>query len=162
MQALAAGSVTIGSTRRYSHLLPPTLYKMRSNDLRFPFPTPLVRIWSEAANGGIGPGYGIYGLEGGLTNGLNDLPLPDLWSVYLDDPAGTELIGEKSAPKSFPICSWGCCKESWIDCSSTEGNMMLITDQGVCIDQGVSFARWIEDWLEGIDVGADSYGPRAK
>jgi hypothetical protein len=128
----------------------------------FPLPTLLVRIWSEVANGGIGPGYGIYGLEGGLTHELNDLPLPNLWLLYLDDPTGIELIGEKSAPKSFPMCSWGCCNESWIDCWSSEGNMILITDQGVCIDQGVSFASWIEDWLEGIDVGADRYRVQEK
>ncbi len=36
--------------------------------------------------------------------------------------------------------------------------MILLTDKGEVIDQGVSFARWIEDRLNGIEVGAEDYG----
>lgn len=128
----------------------------------FPVPTLLVRLWAEVANGGIGPGYGIYGLEGGLTDEVVCLPLPDLYLEYRDDSTWIELIGEASAARSFPICDWGCCIGSVLDCSTPEGNMLLITDKQERIDQGVSFARWIEDWLDGINVGADDYRPAAK
>ena len=124
----------------------------------FPLPTLLVRLWSEVANGGIGPGYGIYGLKGGMTDEGLDLPLPDLYLEYRVTPYWIELVGEESASRSFPICDWGCCIGSVLDCTLPEGNMILITDKGERIDQGVSFARWIEDWLNGIEVGANEYG----
>ncbi len=70
----------------------------------FPVPAALVRIWSEVANDGVGPGYGIYVLEGGLTDEGFYLPLPDLYSEYRDGPAWIELIGEARASRSFPVC----------------------------------------------------------
>src|SRR5260370_8133081 len=44
----------------------------------FPLPTLLVRLWSEVANRGIGPGFGLYGLDGRLTDQVLHPPLPDL------------------------------------------------------------------------------------
>lgn len=127
--------------------------------VRFGFPLPrlLVRLWSEVANGGIGPGYGIFGLEGGLTDDGLDLPLPDLYLMYRDEPYWIELIGAHSASKTFPICDWGCCTGSAMDCTLPQGNMILLADGVRRIDQEVSFAQWIEDWLEGIKVGASDY-----
>ena len=157
--ATSAGS---GSGNYWIHapLFPPApsrVVRDAQERFGFPLPTLLVRLWSEVANGGIGPGYGIYGLEGGLTDELVDLPLPDLYFEYREDSTWIELIGEQSASKAFQICDWGCCQGSVIDCSLPEGNMILITDKGVSIDQQVSFARWIEDWLEGINVVATNY-----
>jgi hypothetical protein len=149
----------------HSELFPPAPQAVVHNALQrfgFPVPTLLVRIWAEVANGGVGPGYGIYGLEGGLTDEVTCLPLPDLCLEYQDDSTSIELIGEESASRSFPICDWGCCNYSVLDCSKPEGNVILITDTQERIDQKVSFARWIEDWLNGIDVGADCYRPTAR
>src|SRR6266404_6273636 len=145
--------------RHAERFAPAPLNVVREAQERFGFPLPplLVRLWSEVANGGVGPGYGIYGLEGGLTDELVDLPLPDLFLEYRDSPHWIESVGEESASRSFPICDWGCCIGSVLDCSLPEGNLILITDKGERIDQGVSFARWIEDWLNGIEVGADEY-----
>jgi len=36
--------------------------------------------------------------------------------------------------------------------------MILFLDGVKRIDQGVSFARWIEDWTLGIEVEAKDYG----
>jgi hypothetical protein len=88
--------------------------------------------------------------------------LPDLYLAWRDDSTRIDLIGETAVSKSFPICSWGCCQESVIDCSLPEGNMLLITDKGDCIDQQASFSRWMEDWLDGISVGAADYKPKVK
>lgn len=85
------------------------------------------------------------------------LPLPDLYLEYKEDSTWIELIGEESASRSFPICDWGCLQGSVLDCSKPEGNMIFLTDKGESIDQQASFARWIEDWLEGIAVGDANY-----
>ena len=92
-----------------------------------------------------------------MTDDGLDLPLPDLYLEYRVTTYWIELVGEESASRSFPICDWGCCIGSVLDCTLPVGNMILITDKGERIDQGVSFARWIEDWLNGIEVGADEY-----
>jgi hypothetical protein len=125
--------------------------------LGFALPPLLVRIWTEIANGGIGPGYGIYGLEGGMTDEYTDLPIPDLLLACRDDNFWIEIAGEDSAAMSLPICDWGCCTGSAIDCSIPEGKMILFLDGTERVDQGVTFAQWISDWVEGIDVGAREY-----
>ena len=124
----------------------------------FPIPSFLVRLWSEVANGGIGPGYGIFGVEGGMTDDMLDLPLPDLYLAWKDQEEWIELTGRGAAERTIPICDWGCNTFSAIDCSTPDGNMLLFSEGVTRIDHGVSFARWIEDWLAGIEVGSDGYG----
>jgi hypothetical protein len=124
----------------------------------FPIPTLLSRLWREVANGGIGPGYGLYGLEGGMTDDALDLPLPELFLEWRDSEEWIELVGAESAPRVFPICDWGCCSFSAVDCSTPEGNLLLFADGVERIDQGVTFAQWIEDWANGIEVGDRNYG----
>jgi hypothetical protein len=148
----------------YAQHFPPAPAKaVRDAQEQFGFTIPklLLRLWSEVANGGVGPGYGIYGLEGGLEHAIG-LTLPDLYLTWRDDSTWIDLVGEKPAPKSFPICDWGCCQESVVDCSLPEGNMLLITDKGDCINQQVNFSRWMEDWLDGTNVGAADYKPKAE
>ena len=126
--------------------------------LGFPIPNLLSRLWLEVANGGIGPGYGIYGLDGGMTDEAVYLPLPDLFLEWRDCEQWIELVGGESADRTFPICDWGCCTFSAVDCMTAEGNLLLFADGVKRIDQGVTFAHWIEDWADGIEVGADNYG----
>jgi hypothetical protein len=107
----------------------------------FPIPSLLVRLWSEIANGGIGPGYGIFGVEGGMTDETVDLPLPDLYLEWKDYDEWVELVGRRAAERTVPICDWGCNTLSAIDCSTPDGNMLLISEGVTRIDQGVSFDR---------------------
>lgn len=123
----------------------------------FPLPNLLLRLWSEVANGGIGPGYGIYGLEDGMTDDMLDLPLPDLFLQWKDYDGWIEQVGPKAAERIVPICHWGCNSFSAIDCSTPDGNMLMFRDGATRIDQRVTFVQWIQDWLNGIDVGADNY-----
>lgn len=108
------------------------------------------------ANGGIGPGYGIFGVEGGLSDDL-DLTLPDLHLESCDSECWIELVGEDAAARIIPICDWGCCSFSAVDCSTPEGNMLLFVDGTERADQQVTFARWFEDWVSGIEVGSAKY-----
>jgi hypothetical protein len=140
---------------------PAEIGAVREAENRFGFPLPklLVRLWAEVANGGIGPDCGIYGVENGMTDDTLDLPLPDLYLVYRDDQAWIDHVGKGSAATTFPICDWGCCTFSAIDCSAPGGKMILYLDGVERIDQGVSFARWIDDWVNGINVGTREYRP---
>jgi hypothetical protein len=106
-------------------------------------------MYLEIGNGGFGPAYGLYGLRGGLTSELaDDQPIPELYLQL------TELeAGEYSWPKRWlPICDWGCCIESVIDCSTGLGRMIFIMDGINKYDEEITFAQWMADWAKGIDL----------
>jgi hypothetical protein len=68
------------------------------NDLGFSLPVLLKRIFVEIGDGGFGPGYGLYGLKTAVE-------------IYLKSVSSDETKKGK-----FPICTWGCDKDSYIDC----------------------------------------------
>lgn len=58
------------------NLFPPTtllVVEAAEKELGFTLPPLLTQLYTQVANGGFGPGYGIYGLEGGYAN---PIPLP--------------------------------------------------------------------------------------
>jgi len=121
------------------------------------FPRLLVLIWTEVANGGVGPGYGLFGVEGGMPDDLLDLTLPDSFLTYRDEPEWLERAGADAAHALLPICDWGCGMFSAVDCRRPEGRMVYFNDRGVGHAHGVSFATWLADWLAGVDVGKPDY-----
>jgi SMI1 / KNR4 family (SUKH-1) len=119
----------------------------------FRLPSLLARLYTEIENGGFGPGYGLYGLEGGLESEYGgDQTHPDLYLHYLNLPepyTGTERL--------LTICDWGCCMESAIDCSTPEGRMVFFPDGGEPVDEQISFAQWLEDWISDVDLFDRAY-----
>lgn len=103
----------------------------------FAIPNLLARLWTEVANEGIGPGYGIDGLKGGMTDEGVYLPLPDLFLAWRDDQPWIDLVGYESSRRTFPICDWGCGTFSAIDSSTPDGNLLLFADGLNLIDQKV-------------------------
>lgn len=58
---------------RQQDLYPPTttaVVEAAENKMRFRLPPLLRELYTQVANGGFGPGYGIFGLEGGYTDPL--------------------------------------------------------------------------------------------
>ena len=119
----------------------------------FALPPLLERLYFEVGNGGLGPGYGLYGLSGGFAEDLQGLTLPDL---YLTD---TDYDG---LPKKLvSICDWGCTMGSAIDCSIPEGEMIFIgAPIEVFLPEGITFARWMEDWVNGVDLFSRAHDRR--
>ena len=56
--------------------------------LGFKLPRLLTRLYVEVANGGFGPGYGLFGLEGGFTDEDQRLTLVELYQSWADPPEG--------------------------------------------------------------------------
>jgi len=75
----------------------------------FPIPNLLPRLSAEVANGGIGPGDGIYGLKDGMIDDGYNLPLPDLFLAERESEHWAELAGAECADRTIPICDWGRC-----------------------------------------------------
>ncbi len=105
----------------------------------------LGRLYLEVGNGGFGPGYGIYGLQGGFADDQEEMTLVDL---YLND---ADYDGWPK--KLVNLCDWGCNMASAIDCSVPGGEMVFIGGiKEFMRREGISFHQWMEDWVKGIDL----------
>jgi hypothetical protein len=121
-------------------------------ELGFPLPPLLGRLWAEVANGGFGPGYGLFGLEGGHASEGVDLTLPDLYLLSVDEP-GWEVTIDGGWPKKLvPICDWGCGQMSALDCSTHEGEVVDYLEPGGLRRKGMTFAQWMAAWVNGVDL----------
>ena len=135
-----------------SNLCPPaTLESLRDAEDRMGFALPLLlkRVYLEVGNGVFGPGFGLYGLSGGFAEDLQGLTLPEL---YLSD------MEYHWPEKLVSICDWGCTMGSAIDCSSPDGEMVFEGDASPrCMPEGITFAGWMEDWVNGVDLFERAY-----
>jgi len=120
---------------------------------------PLLRdAYRYVANGGFGPGYGIFPL----------LPA--------SEPTGEEsAVGLHTAFCSFdpndpawswpinllPFCDWGCAIRTCVDCSSAEGTVVTFDPnvRGVGEPMSTAFAvthsslhGWFSDWIAGVKL----------
>jgi hypothetical protein len=125
--------------------------------LGFFLPHLYVRLLTEVANGGFGPGYGIIGVP---PDGFEDSDLrANLLEAYRE--------GRNSDDRSWRLpdgllylCNWGCGQFSYLDCFSSAPR--VITDQVVkdgirYFETAPSLARWLGEWLEGVDIAKEMY-----
>ena len=118
----------------------------------------------KVANGGIGPGYKIIGVEGGHTSDEED-SIDELYASF------STLDPDDSAwnwPKGLlPFCHWGCAIYSCID-TTKEGNPVIWFDPNMrelnepmeqaFIESKPSLESWFNDWLNDVDLWAETYG----
>jgi SMI1 / KNR4 family (SUKH-1) len=134
--------------------------------LGFRLPNLLSEIYSEVANGGIGPGHGgIYGLAHGypaineynveldlvenyyLYRGPNPLPAID------HDFSQGSLFSVNWFDRVLPICAWGDNHYSCIDCSKEGAPVLFYVGYGGEFSlHGASFDSWMEEWVDGVDL----------
>src|SRR6266496_3176847 len=82
------------SERRIGFLLPPFLRT----------------LYLDVGNGGFGPGYGLWGLQGGYP--APGIPESDTVESYLQTEKRVRPVR-----RWIVICDWGCCNYSAIDCA---------------------------------------------
>jgi hypothetical protein len=153
---------------------PPLLLEATEARLGFRLPPLLRELYTEVANGGFGPGYGIFGLEGGFSDpvismGEGDGTLLDWYSAYrgtdgsmpelkseLDLEGGATLfIDPEPKPgtwswfdKLVPICHHGDWQVSCINCGQASYPVFFYDGQQCQLrPEGSSFEEWIEAWL---------------
>lgn len=144
--------------------------------LEFRLPPLLREFYTQVANGGFGPGYGILGLEGGfadpvVTMGDEGGTLLDWYYAYRGTDRrmpglGSKLAGDESAslfidpdPRSanwtwfdrlLPISHHGDWRLSCIDCSSPSYPVLRYDGQQSILRQdSPTFEEWIDAWLRG-------------
>src|SRR5262249_33671014 len=95
--------------------------------LGFALPPLLARLWTEVANGGFGPGYGLWGLDGGFAEELSDQTTVEAYLSRIDDRGYAEVHGPWPS-KLVPVCDWGCSHITAIDCTTPEGEMVDVPE----------------------------------
>jgi hypothetical protein len=124
--------------------------------LGFQLPSALRQLYTQVANGGFGPAYGVLGLVGGA---------PD----EMDETAVDSYLGRRGEPWPWPkyllpFCNWGCLIYSCVDCRPDTDTVQVIrldpngiddddpaTLAAAFRDEGYTLDGWLQAWLDGGD-----------
>lgn len=147
-----------------SKVFPPTTsasVAAAETKLGFRLPDLLRDIYTQVANGGFGPGYGLIGLDDGAHDDLGK-SITDLYFSYKqrdpDDPLWYW------PDRLVPICHWGCAVYSCVDCSQPTAPVIYfdpnLHENGQRWDDSFiphmsSFNKWIEAWLDDVNLWED-------
>jgi hypothetical protein len=120
-------------------------------------PTFYVRLLTEVANGGFGPGFGIVGIppDGFVDDDLGG----NLLEAYLERRDCAETAWR--LPRGLlPLCNWGCGTFSYIDTLSTGAAVItadVLQDRIEYIETAVTLAAWLSDWVAGVNLEEAMY-----
>ena len=134
--------------------------------LGFTLPTALRNLYTQVANGGFGPGFGILGTIGGFAStGLGG----NIAEAYVALNANTtavdhihyqqernnrvmfELPHTVWSRRLLPLCDWGCLITSFLDVDSEQilqGAPTSRTTYTLRV-QADSLEAWLDGWLQG-------------
>ena len=151
---IAQKAVSVGIQPSLQPLAPPatgSAVQDAEEQMGFAVPPLLAKLWTEVANGGFGPGYGLFGIENGGGSELS-MSIPNLYFQSIEDASA-------DWPKRLVlICEWGCGYFSAIDCSTPEGKVVNLVEDPERVATGLTFAEWMEDWVNGVDLWERDFG----
>lgn len=141
----------------YENAFPPiTAEDVRGAEanLGFDLPPLLRDIYIGVGNGGVGPGYGLIGIDCGrpFHPGISS-DLVGLYRSFRRRPSRDEPW----AAGLLPICHWGCSYFSYIDCALPAAPVMALDEDshghgpwGCAFSlHAASFEEWMERWIGG-------------
>jgi hypothetical protein len=125
--------------------------------LGFALPAVLRRVYTEVANGGFGPGYGLVGLPGGWTAEHGE-SIVELYRTYSDD----SFEGEFGAPWPgglVPVCDLGDGVLACVDTTHPDGRVVAFDFEQIDPDEpdtvadafreiAPSVEAWLQAWLD--------------
>ncbi|MEY9877937.1 hypothetical protein ABH931_007461 [Streptacidiphilus sp. MAP12-33] len=109
--------------------------------LGYEMPALLRRLYTEIADGGVGPRAGMDGVS------------EDNWSTVSNYLAYHEAELEPGVPPPPPrgvffLCDFGCATWVLLDCREPQGRMWW-WDQGERHKLDLTFRQWLQSWLDG-------------
>jgi hypothetical protein len=135
---------------------PVTERALAGAEARLGFPlSPLVRaLYTQVADGGYGPGYGVIELDG-----------DEYWLVgsrgQMDVESANSPGGRWWPERLVPFVNWGCHYFSGVDCSRPSCPVFFydhdravgdMTFTDCLFPDADSLAGWLSDWLAGEDL----------
>jgi hypothetical protein len=130
---------------------------LAESQLGFHLPSLLRRVY-EIANGGFGPGYGLYPIGAG-----EDMLVPTYRS-FVEVPCapkpGEPGFDQYPWPERLlPICDWGCATWSCLDCRSDDGTIITSSNGEPFASTGFTLRAWLSSWMEGVDLFEEMFEP---
>jgi len=123
-------------------------------EIGYPLPVLLRRLYLEVGNGGFGPRGGIPGVRGGADVGWD---WPDIVAFCRDARADEQW---SAWPWLVPVFDWGCTIMSLVDCRDPEGRMWAWEEgQLISLPSRQSLAGWLGLWLQGRLTLPEGTGP---
>jgi len=126
------------------------------NELELTMPSILTRIYTEVANGGFGPCYGMLGLKGGIRNEDGNDVIGQYKGYRMEDPEDPHWKWPRTL---LPVFSLGCAMYWCVDCRSQEGKLVWFEPNPHEFGQSWSDAFFpsdytlenlLLDWVDGV------------
>lgn len=133
--------------------------------LNFALPTTLHNLYTQVANGGFGPGFGIVGaIDGFASTGLGG-NMVEAYIAFNANMAAVDYIQYRQARNNqivfevphtvwsrslLPLCDWGCLITSFLDADNGQilrGAPTSQTSYTLRV-QAASLEEWLEAWLQ--------------
>ncbi|WP_420799432.1 SMI1/KNR4 family protein [Ktedonospora formicarum] len=132
--------------------------------LGYPLPPLLRTLYTQVANGGFGPGYGLPQIQDHVLRKSDDSAWerssrPVNLAIYLrkTSASATFAVPDYAWPDNlFWLCHWGCGIVSYVDCVS--GHIFrggLERNGYIFRHEADSLYEWFDLWLNGVDVWAE-------
>lgn len=128
--------------------------------LGFPLPALQLRLLTEVANGGFGPGRGFVGVG---PQGFSDQDMPgSIETLYAQERDIPEDAGWWSPPGLVYLCNWGCGIWSQLDAKSPTARVVtgFPGDAGCAFwETASSLGEWLQRWVRGVNLWDDMHEP---
>jgi len=121
--------------------------------LGFPVPRVVQRLYTDVANGGFGPGYGLVGIGGGragFRRGARTWFCEDEYTSLRSDPQ------IQWPPRLLPVCDWGCGIYSCVDATHADAPMLRMDSDALydapplaITPMNCTFSEWLQAWVNG-------------
>jgi hypothetical protein len=130
----------------------PTVVIARAErELGFALPSLLRRVYQEVADGGFGPGFGLFPLQRARAEAEIVESLVEVREKLAGDPAWPQLL--------LPICDWGCAIWSCLDCRTDDGAIVTLAGEAPLVSTGHDLRSWLRAWLSHRDLWAEMFEP---
>jgi SMI1 / KNR4 family (SUKH-1) len=126
--------------------------------LRFALPPLLRDLYTKVANGGFGPGYGLFGVPIGTAAERyhGEQNIVEAYEAF----RRRRTRHEPWAHTFLPICYWGASFYSYLDCALPDAPVMALDAMsrgegpwGSAVGlHAASFEEWMQCWVEGQDL----------
>jgi hypothetical protein len=116
-------------------------------ELGFALPVLLRQLYSEVANGGFGPGAGLFGVKRGHRD-VDGRTLSALYRAF--------RVQEWPPQGVLPLCDFGCGAWSCVDTRAGSDNIVTMGEVGITRTR-FSLFSWLDEWASGIDIDAETF-----
>jgi hypothetical protein len=112
--------------------------------LGFRMPSLLRRVYVEVADGGLGPGYGLFPLNEHTSTAGHAETLVEVHEKLSVDPRWSTRL--------LPLCDWGCANWSCLDCRTDDGAIVTVAGEQDFTNTGHTLRSWLGAWLDGVEL----------